>query len=149
LSIANLKGERPVKIERLEELQHSINALRSINPEEGAALIGEIWRLRTAQTAKQLEVSYMKDDHDRLKAELDRISEANRLLQAENDQLKSAHGLPKCDLENRWSNCAVRMRKRRELDNNGKYVDGNYTGQPSPANTLFKTSTNRKPPLSQ
>jgi FtsZ-binding cell division protein ZapB len=104
-----------MKIERLEELQQSINALRSINPEEGAALIAEIWRLRTAQTAKQLEVSCLKDGHDRLQAELDRMSEANRLLQAENDQLKSVHGLPKCDLENRWSNCVVRMRKRREL----------------------------------
>jgi hypothetical protein len=99
-----------MKIERLEELQQSINALRSINPEEAAALIGEIWRLRTAQTAKQLEVSYLNDGHDRMKAELDRISGANRLLQAENDQLKSIRGLPKCDLENRRSNCAVRMR---------------------------------------
>jgi len=74
-------------------------------------LVGEIWRLRTAQTGKELEVRYLKDDHDRLKAELDGISEANRLLQAENDQLKSIHGLPNCDLESRWTNCAVRMRK--------------------------------------
>jgi hypothetical protein len=67
-----------MKIERLEELQQSINALRSINPEEGAALIGEIWRLRTAQTGKEFEVSYLKDGHDRLKAEVERMSEANR-----------------------------------------------------------------------
>jgi hypothetical protein len=109
-----------MKIEKLEELQQNLNVLRSISPEEGAALIGEIWRLRTAQTAKELEVSYLQDGHDRLKAELDRISEANRLLQVENDQLKSIHGLPKCDLENRWSNCSVRMRKRRALDKNGE-----------------------------
>ena len=134
-----------MKIERLEELQQNLNALRSLNPEEGAALIGEIWRLRTAQTAKELEVSYLKDGHDRMQAELDRMSEANRLLQAENDQLKSIHGLPKCDLENRWSNCAVRMRKRRELDNNGKHVNVNHTGPQSLANTLFKTSTKHKP----
>jgi hypothetical protein len=138
-----------MKIERLEELQQNINALRLLNPEEGAALVAEIWRLRTAQTGKELEVSYLKDRHDRLKAELDRISEANRLLQAENDRLKSAHGLPKCDLENRWSNCAVRMRKRRELDNSGKQVNGNYTGRRSLANTLFKTSTKHKTPLSR
>ena len=104
-----------MKIERLEELQQNINALRSLNPEEGAALIGEIWRLRTAHTGVELEVSCLKDGHDRLKAELDRMSEANRLLQAENDRLKSTYGMPECDLENRWSNCAVRMRKRREL----------------------------------
>jgi hypothetical protein len=137
-----------MKIKRLEELQQSINALRSIDPEEGAALIGEIWRLRTAQTGKELEVSYLKDRHDRLKAELDHISEANRLLQAENDQLKSTYALPRCDLENRWSNCAVRMRKRRELDNSGKHVNGNYTGRRI-ANTLFKTSTKHKAPLSR
>ena len=134
-----------MKIKRLEELQQSINALRSIDPEEGAALIGEIWRLRTAQTGKELEVSCLKDRHDRLKAELDRISEVNRLLQAENDQLKSTYALPRCDLENRWSNCAVRMRKRRELDNSGKHVNGNYTGSRGLANTLFKTSTKHKP----
>jgi regulator of replication initiation timing len=138
-----------MKIERLEELQQNINALRSLNPEEGAALVGEIWRLRTAQTGKELEVSYLKDGHDRLKAELDRMSEANRVLQAENDQLKSALGLPKCDLENRWSNCAVRMRKRRELDNSGKHVNGNYTGPRSLADTLFKTSTKHKTHLSR
>jgi hypothetical protein len=100
-----------MKIERLDQLQQNINAQRSLNPEECAALVGEIWRLRTAQTGKELEVRYLKDDHDRLKAELDGISEANRLLQAENDQLKSIHGLPNCDLESRWTNCAVRMRK--------------------------------------
>jgi hypothetical protein len=118
-----------MKIERLEELQQNINAQRSISPEEGAALISEIWRLRTAQTGKELEISYLQDGHDRLKAELDRMSEANRLLQAENDQLKSIHGLPKCDLENRWSNCAVRMRKRRAPDNNRSRLTGIMLGR--------------------
>jgi hypothetical protein len=105
-----------MKIEKLEELQQNINALRSLSPEEGAALIGEIWRLRTARTGVGLEVSCLQDRNNRLKAELERISEAKRLLQVENDRLKSTRGLPKCDLENRWSNCAVRMRKRHELD---------------------------------
>jgi hypothetical protein len=116
-----------MKIEKLEELHQSINAQRSLNLEECAALIGEVWRLRTAQAAKDLEVSYWKDSHERLMAELDRVTEANRLLQAENEQLKSIHGLPHCDLENRWSNCAVRMRKRRKTNNNGNHVNGNHT----------------------
>src|SRR5579859_6467167 len=116
-----------MKIEKLEELHQNINALRSLNLEDCAALIGEVWRLRTAQTAKGLEASYWKDSHDQLKAELDRVTESNQLLQAENDQLKSVHGLPHCDLENRWSNCAVRMRKRREIDDSGNHVDGNHT----------------------
>jgi hypothetical protein len=65
-----------MKIEKLEELHQNINALRSLNLEDCAALIGEV---------------------------------------------------PNCYLENRWSNCAVRMRKRREIDNNGNHVNGNHT----------------------
>src|SRR5260370_9261107 len=83
---------------------------------------------RCGRCGKGLEVSYWKDSHDQLKAELDHMTEANRLLQAENDQLKTMHGLPNCYLENRWSNCAVRMRKQRELDNNGNHVNGNNRG---------------------
>ena len=49
-----------MKIERLEELQQSINALRSLNLEDCAALIGEVWRLRVAQTGKDLEVSLLE-----------------------------------------------------------------------------------------
>ena len=119
-----------MKIEKLEELQESVNALRPISSEECAALIGEVWRLRTAQTAKDLEVSYWKDGHELIKAELDRLAEANLMLQRENDQLKAVHGLPGCALENRWSNCAVRMRKRRGLENDGKHVNGNHTERP-------------------
>jgi hypothetical protein len=137
-----------MKVERLEELQENVNAQRSLNPKDGAALIGEIWRLRTAQSAKELEVSYLKDDHDLLKVELDHMSEANRLLQAENDQLKSIYGLPNCDLENRWSNCAVRMRKH-ELDNTGMHVNENHTGPASLASSLVETSTKHKTHLSR
>ena len=115
-----------MKIERLEELQQNVNELRSLSLEECAALIGEVWRLRTAQTAKELEISYWHDAHDELKEDLDRATAANRLLQTENEQLKAVHGLPVCDLENRWSNCAVRMRKRREANGNGKHVLGNH-----------------------
>jgi hypothetical protein len=50
-----------MKIEKLEEHHQNINALRSLNLEDCAALIGEVWRLRVAQTGKDLEVSYWKD----------------------------------------------------------------------------------------
>jgi hypothetical protein len=116
----------PMKIEKLEDLHQNINALRPLNLEDCAALIGEVWRLRIAQTGKDLEVSCWKDSHDQLKAELEQMTEANRLLQAENEQLKTMHGLPNCYLESRWSNCAVRMRKWREIDNNGNHVNGNH-----------------------
>ncbi len=116
-----------MKIERLEELERKVNELRSLDREECAALIGEVWRLKGAHAAKDIEVSYWRDSHDQLQIDRDRLIEANRLLQAENDLLKSVHGLPRCELENRWSNCAVRMRKRRELNGDGKHVSGNHT----------------------
>ena len=50
----------PMKIEKLEELQQNINAPRSLNLEDCAALIGEVWRLRVAQTGKDLEVSLLE-----------------------------------------------------------------------------------------
>jgi len=100
-----------MKIARLEELQQNVNDLRSLNLEECSALIDEIWRLRSAHAAKDVEVSFWRDSNDQLRTDRDRLIEANRLVQAENDLLKSVHGLPLCELENRWSNCAVRMRK--------------------------------------
>jgi hypothetical protein len=115
-----------MKIEKLEELHQIVNAQRPLDLEDCAALIGEIWRLRTAQTAKELQISYGKDSNDQLTAELEQIREAYRLLQAETDQLKAIHGLPNCELENRWSNCAVRMRKRRDSDNHGNPGDGDH-----------------------
>src|SRR5260370_16736414 len=89
----------PMKIEKLEELHQNINALRSLNLEDCAALIGEVWRLRVAQTGKDLEVSYLKDSHHHLKAELHHMTQANPLLQTENDHLKTITGLPNLFLQ--------------------------------------------------
>ena len=115
-----------MKVERLDELQQDINRQRSLSIQDCAALIGEVWRLRAALTAKELEISYLRDGQGQLKAELDRMTETARLLRADNDQLKAVHGLPNCFLENRWSNCAVRMRKRNEIDNKLNHVNGNH-----------------------
>jgi hypothetical protein len=133
-----------MKIERLDELQQDINELRSLSVEDCAALIAEVWRLRAALAAKDLEVGYLRDSHDQLKADLDRTAETIRLLRADNDQLKAVHGLPDCFLENRWSNCAVRMRKRNEIDNNGNHVNGNHAGLRSLASNLVRNSSKHK-----
>jgi hypothetical protein len=133
-----------MKVERLEELQQDVNRQRSLSNQDCAALIGEVWRLRAALTAKDLEISYLRDNQDELKAELDRMAETTRLLRADNDQLKSVHGLPKCDLENRWSNCAVRMRKRNEIDNSGNHVNGNHAGLRSLSSNLVRNSSKHK-----
>ena len=133
-----------MKIERLEELQQDINGQRSLGLQDCAALIGEVWRLRAALTAKDLEVSYLRHSQDQLKAELDGMTETTRLLRADNDQLKAVHGLPNCYLENRWSNCAVRMRKRGEIDNNGNHVNRNHAGLRSLTSSLVRNSNKHK-----
>ena len=134
-----------MKIERLEELQRDINGQRSLSIQDCAALIGEVWRLRTALTAKDFEVSYLRHSNDQLKAELDRMAETTRLLRADNDRLKAVHGLPNCYLENRWSNCAVRMRKRGEIDNNGNHANGNHAGLRRLTSKLVRNSSKHKP----
>jgi hypothetical protein len=133
-----------MKVERLDELQQDINGQRSLSIEDCAALIAEVWRLRAALAAKDLEASYLRDSQDQLKADLDRVGETARLLRADNDQLKAVHGLPNCHLENRWSNCAVRMRKRREIDNNGNHVNGNHGGLGSLTSNLARNSSKQK-----
>jgi len=134
-----------MKVERLEELQQDVNGQRPLSIQDCAALLGEVWRLRAALTAKDLEVSYLRYSQDQLKAELDRTAETTRLLRADNDQLKAVHGLPNCYLENRWSNCAVRMRKRGEIDNNGNHVNRNHTGLRSLTINLVRNSSKHKP----
>ena len=133
-----------MKVERLEELQQDVNRQRSLDIQDCAALIGEVWRLRAALTAKDLEISYLRDSQDQLKAELDRMSETTGLLRADNDQFKAVHGLPHCYLENRWSNCAVRMRKRSEIDNNGNHVNGNHARLRNLTSNLVRISTKHK-----
>lgn len=133
-----------MKVERLEQLQQDINGQRSLGLQDCAALICEVWRLRAALTAKDLEVSYLRYSNDQLRAELDRMAEATRLLRVENDELKAVHGLPNCYLENRWSNCAVRMRKQNEIDNNGNRVNGNHARLRNLTSKLVRISTKHK-----
>jgi hypothetical protein len=98
-----------------------------------------------------LEIGYFRDGYGRLEVELRNLIEANQLLRAEVEQLKAVHGLPQCELENRWSNCAVRMRKLREMklsgsapaevvDDGAKLNRGNSRLRRF-ADMLFKTST--------
>lgn len=134
-----------MKVEKLQELQEDINSRRLLRLEDCAALLGEVWRLRVGLTAKDIEVSYWRGCHDQVKAELERMAEANQLLRCKSEQLIAVHGLPNCYLENRWSNCAVRMRKRRELNNSANHADKSHTAPRNLAGTLFKSSSKRKP----
>jgi predicted nuclease with TOPRIM domain len=99
-------------VERLQELQQDVSEGKPCALEDCSALIAEIWRLKTSLTGKDMEVAYCRENFDNLNGELSRINRANELLQAQVDQLKAVHSLAACELENRWSNCAVRLKKR-------------------------------------
>jgi hypothetical protein len=140
-----------MNVDKLEELQSTIDAQRALPLEDCAALVGEIWRLKTAMTAKDLEINYWRDGHGQLKHELAGMTEANQALRSEVDELKSIHGLPVCELENRWSNCAVRMRKRREMLARKQaemiakpQIDRNHSSLRRFAGFLFKTTPKHK-----
>jgi len=143
-----------MNIDKLEELQRDVNAQRLLGLQDCSALIGEVWRLKTAMTAKDLEIGYFRDGYGRLEAELRSVIEANQLLRAEVDELKAVHGLPQCDLESRWSNCAVRMRKLREIrpgtpaglveDENGTKLNRGNSRLRRFTDMLFKTSTRHR-----
>jgi hypothetical protein len=105
-------GGSAMKADRLRQLQQEVNDGKAFALEDCAALITEVWRLKTSLTGKEMEITYLRQSQDSLRVELNSMTEANRLLQAEADELKAVHGLPGCDLENRWSNCAVRLKKR-------------------------------------
>lgn len=142
-----------MKVDKLEELQRSLDAQRALPLEDCAALVGEIWRLKTAMTAKDLEINYWRDGHGQLKTELTNMAAANQLLHDEVEELKAIHGLPFCELENRWSNCAVRMRKRSEMPARRQTeeavlakpeIDRHYSGLRRVAGFLFKASPRHK-----
>ncbi|MGH8013395.1 MAG: hypothetical protein ACREQ4_12940, partial [Candidatus Binataceae bacterium] len=112
----NSRGHRiegsAMTLEELNQLQQQIGDGRTLALEQCGAAVGEIWRLRTALTSKAMEADYWRDSCDQLKLEIDKLRGANDLLQSEIDLLHAVRGLTKCALENRWSNCAVRMKKR-------------------------------------
>lgn len=98
--------------DELTELQRIVDAGTTPTPEQCEALIAEIWRLKTGMTAKGIEVDYWRGNSDEYEHKFHGVNEANEQLRNEIDQLKAVHGLPSCALENRWSNCAVRLKKR-------------------------------------
>jgi len=142
-----------MNVDKLEELQRSIDAQRILSLDECATLIGEVWRLKTALTAKDLEINYWRDGHDQLKLELADANESNQSLRDEVDELKSVHGLAACELENRWSNCAVRLKKRREMLHRKQgetliaqpRIERNHSSFRRFAGLLFKNTQRQKP----
>jgi predicted nucleic acid-binding Zn-ribbon protein len=101
-----------VNVERLTELQEKLEHGQPFDLDECAALIAEIWRLKTVIAGKSMEARSARDESSDLQISLDETRAEIASLRRQVEELKDIHGLPACDLERRWSNCAVRIRKR-------------------------------------
>ena len=92
-------------VERLNELQRKLADGHLLDSGECSALIAELWRLKASMASKLIERDIALDDIAKLQAALD----------AAHGELADLHAmgdLAECPLANRWSNCAVRMRKQ-------------------------------------
>ena len=100
-----------INVEELNDLQQQLKAGHSVQAGHWDALIAELRRLKTVISGKTIEADAAREQARELETLLEALVDENEKLQAEIDELKSVHGLPICQLEGRWTNCAVRMRK--------------------------------------
>lgn len=130
-----------MKAEKLEEIQRKLDEHQQPAVADYSALIAEVWWLRTALTGKELEVAYWQDRHNQASSALANATDTLKLVNSEIEELKAVHGLPSCYLENRWSNCAVRLRKQQDRArqrSNQKAADNKNAPAPGFAGRLFK-----------
>ena len=99
-------------VEKLNDLQQKLDEGQPLDAGQCATLMAEVWRLKTVIAGKTMETRTARDEARELQLSLDTARTENESLRREVEELKDIHGLPACELENRWSNCAVRMRKR-------------------------------------
>ncbi len=100
-----------MKAEALLEFEEHLKAGRPLTVEECLALLSELWRLKTALAGKNMGMSYWRDSYTQAKSDLDRVTDENRRLNEEMSHFAAVIALPRCELESRWSNCAVRRLK--------------------------------------
>ena len=100
-----------MKTDTLLEFEEILKAGRTLAVDECLALMGELWRLKTAVAGKNMGMSYWRDSYNQLKCDLERIQDENRRLNEELSRVAAVMALPRCELEGRWSNCAVRRLK--------------------------------------
>jgi hypothetical protein len=102
-----------VKDERLNELQAAIDAGRALDAEQCSALLGEVWRLKSALTGKKIETAYWRENFDRVKAELDKADQLNREFERQKALFNQESS---CYFENTWSSCALRQWKKAQTE---------------------------------
>lgn len=99
-------------VEKLDELQQKLEDGQPLDPGQCAKLIAEVWRLKTVIAGRTIEARTARDEVRELEVSLETARVENETLRCAVQELTDIHGLPACDLEKRWSNCAVRLRKR-------------------------------------
>ena len=99
-------------VEQLNELQQKLTDGQPLDSAEGFALISELWRLKAAIASKLIERDAALHDSAKTQAALDEATATIAALRGELDERTAIEGLTACPLEKRWSNCAIRMRKR-------------------------------------
>jgi hypothetical protein len=99
-------------VERLNELQQKLTDGQLLDNAECFALISELWRLKASIASKMIERDVARDESTKTQTALDEATAALDSVRRELDELKANRGLYACPLENRWSKCAVRMRKQ-------------------------------------
>ena len=101
-----------MKAETLLEFEEKLKAGRTLGVDESLALMSELWRLKTARAGKNMGMGYWRDSCNQAKNDLEHVLEENRRLNEELSRLAAVIALPRCELESRWSNCAVRRLKQ-------------------------------------
>ena len=105
-----------MKTETLLEFEEELKAGRALSVDQCLALMGELWRLKTGLAGKNMGLSYWRDSYNEVKCDLDRVTDENLRLNEELSRLAAVIALPRCELESRWSNCAVRRLNRVDDD---------------------------------
>jgi hypothetical protein len=101
-----------VTADELNEFQQKLERGEMLTAKQCAGLVAEIWRLKTVIAGKTMEAQSARSEAHEAQLQLETAGNDNAELRRDVTELREIHGLPSCALENRWSNCAVRMRKR-------------------------------------
>jgi hypothetical protein len=98
-------------VDELNHIQRRVEDGLSLSDQECAALVAEVWRLKAANSGKLIEAATAREDANTAEKALSEALGDNELLRQEILQLKALDSLSRCDLERRWSNCAIRQKK--------------------------------------
>lgn len=97
--------------EELKQLQQRIVSGDLPDVMQINALVAELWRIKTLIRGKTIELDAARAEAAELEQILELLIVENDALRTEVEKLKTIQSLRSCQLEGRWSNCAVRIHK--------------------------------------